>query len=73
MSKVDVATVEEPVRIASRLSLGSGRQTQIADPEGVTAVGDEENPEFKLPKMSSLVVVLVTNVLLQVISHFFPA
>ena len=69
MSKVDAAAVEEPVQIASRLSL----QTQVADPEGVTTVGDEENPEFKLPKMSSLVVVLVTNVLLQVISHFFPA
>ena len=68
MSKADVAIVEEPLQFASQLSSSSGKQPQAANPEGAI-VGDEENPEFKLPKMSSLVVVLVTNVLMQVISR----
>ena len=72
MSKADVAVVEEPVQFTSRLSPSPGKQLQAADPEEVTT-RDEENPEFKLPGMSSLVVVLMTNVLMQVISRFPPA
>ena len=68
MSKADVAIVEEPLQFTSQLSSSSGKQPQAANPEGAI-VGDEQNPEFKLPKMSSLVVVLVTNVLMQVISR----
>ena len=68
MSKADVAIVEEPLQFTSQLSSSSRKQPQAANPEGAI-VGDEENPEFKLPKMSSLVVVLVTNVLMQVISR----
>lgn len=69
MSKADVAVVEEPVRFMPRPSLSLEKQLQVSAPEEAT-VGDEENPEFKLPKMSSLVMVLMTNVLMQVISYF---
>lgn len=44
------------------------KQSPVTDLERASAP-DGENPEFKLPKMSSLVVVLVTNVLLQVMSR----
>ena len=70
MSKVDVAVVEEPLQLTPQPNTSLGK-SQIADPEEV-AVGDDENPEFKLPKTSSLVVVLTTNVLMQVIPHFPP-
>ncbi|KAF9647577.1 MFS general substrate transporter [Thelephora ganbajun] len=65
MSKVDVAVVEEHVQVPSPPSSSFGRQLQVADPEEVT-IRDDGNPEFKLPKMSSLVVVLMTNVLMQI-------
>lgn len=68
MSKADVAVVKEPLQFTSRPTSSSGKQPQAANPEEAI-VGDEENPEFKLPGMSSLVVVLVTNVLMQVISR----
>ena len=71
MSKVDVEVVEEPLQPASRPNSSFGKP-QITDPEEL-AVGDDENPEFKLPKTSSLIVVLTTNVLMQVIPHFLPA
>ena len=60
MSNADMAVVEEPVQPTS--------QRRSADPEEVT-FREEGNPEFKLPKMSSLVVVLMTNALMQVISR----
>ena len=41
------------------------RQPHVTDPEGVST-GNEENPGFKLPKMSSLAVVTMANVLIQV-------
>jgi hypothetical protein len=44
------------------------KQLQVADPES-RSIGDDENPEFKLPKMGSLAIVLTTNLLMQVISH----
>src|SRR6266478_8333968 len=71
MPKVDSAFLEEPVRLTTRPSSRFGEQLRIADPEGV-AIGGDENPEFKLPKMSSLFVVLMTNVLMQVFLHFLP-
>ena len=67
MSRVDVTVVEEPPRLTLQPFSSSGKQSQVTDPETV-GTGDEENPEFKLPKMSSLVVVLVTNVFMQVMS-----
>lgn len=70
MFKVGVAVVEEPVQFTPQLNSSSGEQPR-ADPEEVT-VRDEENPEFKLPKMNSLLLVLITNVLMQVISRFLP-
>jgi len=57
------------VHLSTELELGGGHPR--ADPEEVT-VRDEENPEFKLPKMNSLLLVLMTNVLMQVISRFLP-
>jgi len=73
MSKADVAVVEEPVQPLSRRSSILGEQLQVADPEQVS-LRDEgnRNPEFKLPKTSSLVVVIMTNVLLQVILRVLP-
>jgi hypothetical protein len=68
MSKVDVAVVEEPLPSAPWPGSSVGKQLQVADPEG-TILEDDENPEFKLPKMSSLAIVLTTNLLMQVISH----
>jgi len=70
MSKVDVAVVEEPLQFASQPNSSLGK-SQVADLEEI-AVGDDENPEFKLPKTNSLLVVLAMNVLMQVILHFFP-
>ena len=66
MSKADVEVVGEPSQLTSGLDTALGKQPQVTDLEEVTN-GDDENPEFKLPKMSSLVVVLMTNVLLEVI------
>lgn len=60
--------VESPSQFTSGLSPSLGKQLQVADPEEI--ILDDENPEFKLPKMSSLVVVLMTNVLMQVFSRF---
>jgi len=71
MSKADVAVLEEPLQLVPQPNSSPGKR-QVADPEEVV-VGDDENPEFKLPKTSSLVVVLTTNVLMQVIPHFPPA
>jgi len=70
MFKVDAAVAEKPVQFTFQLNSSSGEQPQ-ADLEEVTT-RDEENPEFKLPKMSSLVLVLMTNVLIQVISSVLP-
>ena len=64
-----MAVVEEPVQPTSQRRSSLGQQLQLADPEEVTL--REGNPEFKLPKMSSLVVVLMTNTLMQVISRIF--
>jgi hypothetical protein len=64
MPKVDVAIVQEPLPSTLQPDSSLGKQLQVIDPEGVT-LGDDENPEFKLPKMSSLVVVLTTNLLMQ--------
>ena len=66
-----MAIVQEPLPSAPQLDSSLGKQLQVIDPEGVT-LGDDENPEFKLPKMSSPVVVLMTNLLMQVISYFLP-
>jgi hypothetical protein len=71
MPKVDVAIVQEPLPSTLQPDSSLGEQLQVIDPEGVT-LGDGENPEFKLPKMSSPVVVLMTNLFMQVISHLLP-
>ena len=68
MFKVEAVVAEKPVQFTFQLNPSSREQPQ-ADPEEVTT-RDEENPEFKLPKTSSLVLVLMTNVLIQVISPF---
>jgi len=65
MSKVDMTIVEESLQPVSRQNSSLGKQLPVASPEEAID-GDDENPEFKLPKMSSLVVVLVTNFLMQV-------
>ena len=61
----DAIVVEEPIQSTSLPSPTSSKQSQVADPEGVN-FDDGQNPEFKLPKMSSLVMVLMTNALMQV-------
>ena len=65
---MDVTVVEEPSQLAPQPNSSLGKP-QDSDLEEVT-VGNDENPEFKLPKTSSLVVVLTTNVLMQVTLHF---
>ena len=67
-----MAVVEEPVQLTSRPGSSLGKQLQAAGPEE-GANSDEGNPEFKLPRMSSLVMVLATNVLMQVISCILSA
>ena len=69
---MDVAVVKAPAQFTSRLSSSLGKQLQFAGLHQGTD-GDEENPEFKLPKMSSLAMVITTNVLMQVISCILPA
>ncbi|KAF9783442.1 MFS general substrate transporter [Thelephora terrestris] len=70
MSRVDT-TVEEPAQLTPRRSSSLLKQLQVADPERVVTE-DDENPEFKLPKTTSLAVVLMTNALMQVhLSLFF--
>ena len=69
MSRVDVGIVGEPAQLTPRQSSSFVRQPHIADPE-VVSTGDEENPEFKLPKISSLAVVIMANALTQVTSFF---
>jgi len=61
--------VEESLQPVSRRNSSLGKQLPVASPEEAID-GDDENPEFKLPKMSSLVVVLVTNFLMQVFYTF---
>jgi len=68
MSKVDVEVVEEPLQLSSPPNSSFGKQPQVEDPEEVI-IGDDQNPEFKLPKTSSLVIVLTTNALMQVIPY----
>ena len=68
MSEVDMAVVEEPVQPTSQRRSSLGGQLRLADPEEVT-LREEGNPEFKLPKTSSLIVVLMTNALMQVTSR----
>ena len=68
MTKVDISFVEEASLSTAPSSSSLEKQLQVVDPESL-AIGDNENPEFKLPKMGSLVVVLITNLLMQVISH----
>jgi len=71
MFKVDMTIAEELLQPVSRQNSSLGKQLPVTFPE--EAIGGDENPEFKLPKMSSLVVVLVTNFLMQVsISTRFP-
>jgi len=66
MSKVDVTVLEQPVQFTTQTSFIWGKkQGHIPDPE-VVSVRDEEDPEFMLPRIGSLVVVILTNVLLQV-------
>ena len=60
-----MAVIEEPSHLTLRPIPSSGKQSQVTDLE-VVSYGDSENPEFKLPKMGSLTVVLVTNVFMQV-------
>jgi len=71
MSKVDVAVIKEPLQLVPLPNLDLGKR-QVAGLEEMV-VGDDKNPEFKLPKTSPLVVVLMTNVLMQVIPLFLPA
>jgi len=72
MSKVDMTIAEELLQSVSRQNSSLGKQLPVTSPEEAIDGGDE-NPEFKLPKMSSLVVVLVANFLMQVsISTRFP-
>lgn len=59
------SVIEEPAQSTSRSNLSLRKQPQVPYPEG-GIVDDEENSEFKLPRMGSLVVVLMTNVLMQV-------
>ena len=68
MSRADVTPVEEPSQLTLQPISSSGKESQVTDPER-SSIEDGGNPEFKLPKMGSLVVVLVTNVLMQVISR----
>ena len=65
MSKVDVTVIERPVQLTSKSSFLWGKKTHIPDPE-VVSVHDDEDSEFILPKIGSLAVVIMTNVLLQV-------
>ena len=65
-SRADMVVVEGPSELTLQPISSLGKQSQPADPEGAS-IGDGENPEFKLPKMSSLVVVLLTNVFMQVL------
>ena len=65
MSKVGVTVIERPVQPTSKTSFLWGTKTHIPDLE-VVSVHDDEDPEFVLPEISSLVVVIMTNVLLQV-------
>ena len=62
-----MTVVEGPSQFTSPPNSSSGKQLQVADLEELI-IRNDENTEFKLPKMSSLVVVLMTNVLMQVIS-----
>ena len=71
MSKVDVTVIEKPVQFTPRPSFSSEKHLQVTDPE-VASVEDGEDPELKLPKMSSLVVVLLATLLMQVSSRFSP-
>ena len=64
--------VEEHAQSIPHPNLSLGEQLQVAYPEG-EIVGDEGNPEFKLPRTGSLVVVLMTNVLIQVTLRIPPA
>ena len=63
--------VEERARSPARSNLSLSKQPQVTYPEG-GVIGDEANPEFKLPRMGSLVVVLMTNVLMQVTLRIPP-
>jgi hypothetical protein len=65
MTRVDVAIIEEPSLLTLQPISSLGKRVHLEDPEGAS-IGDDENPEFKLPKMSSLIVVLMTNVFMQV-------
>ena len=72
MSKVDVTVIERPVESAPQSSFIWGKKkTHIPDPE-VVSVHDDEDSEFMLPKIGSLAVVIMTNVLLQVGVPFLP-
>ena len=71
MSKVQLTVVEEPTKSTPQQSSSLQQQPQATDPEGVTTE-DDRNPEFKLPKTTSLAVVLMTNVLMQVTYSFLP-
>lgn len=63
-----MTVTEGSLQFMSRLGSSLVKRPQVVDPEEATD-GDDENPEFKLPKMSSLVIVLVTNMLMQVLSR----
>ena len=65
MSKVDVTVTERPVQPISKTNFLWGKKSYIPDPE-VVSVHDDEDSEFILPKISSLAVVIMANVLLQV-------
>lgn len=65
MYRTDAPIVEKPVEFSPRPSPSLARQLHAADLERAGAE-DEENSEFKLPKMSSLVMVIMTNLLMQV-------
>ena len=72
MLETNAIIVEEPIQFTSRQSSDLERRPNIMDPEGGTT-GGGENPEFKLPKISSLAVVIMTNGLLQVNFRLFQA
>lgn len=60
-----MTNIEEPAQLSLTQILNSRSQPQVTDPEGARA-RDDEDQEFKLPKTRSLVVVLVTNLFMQV-------
>ena len=61
---MDVAVLEQPVQSTTQTSFIWGKKGHIPDPE-VVSVQDDDS-EFMLPRIGSLVVVILTNVLLQV-------